>query len=126
MKRLTGDELTTVYPDLFEKIFGYRPDKQIPKFVIVDDKVEGFVSGYLIDKETFYWSWVGHLKGMLGVRRTFNEIERLLQESGVKWIVGRVHNTNTVTQRLMLGLGWYPRGMSQTITGLHIEYIKEL
>jgi hypothetical protein len=125
MKILTGEEKKTVYPVLFEKIFGYKPDKQIPRFVFVDDKVEGFVSGYLLDKETFYMSWAGHVKGMLGVRRAFNDLETQLTETGVKYFVARIENTNTVTQRLLMGMRWIPRGCIVT-DRIYIEYYKEL
>ena len=126
MRVLKGEELTTMYPILFEKVFGIRPDGHVPRTVIVDDKCEGFVSGYRIDTTTFYISWVGHIRGMLGVRRAFKEIEEYMVKIGVKYYVGRVHQFNTVTQRLMLGMGWYPRGAITAADGMYIEYYKEL
>ena len=37
MRILRGEELKE-YPKFFEKIFGFPPDKQIPKTVIVDER----------------------------------------------------------------------------------------
>jgi hypothetical protein len=126
MKILTGEEKKTIYPVLFERIFGVKPEKQIPRIVMTDDKMEGFISGYLIDQENFYMSWVGHINGMIGVRRAFNDMESAMIETGVKYFIGRVHNRNTVVQRLMLGMNWFPRGIVAASDGLYVEYIKEL
>ena len=125
MKYLTPEEIITIYPDLFKRIFGYEPDKQIPRTVLVDDKIRGFISGYLLDTENFYISWGGHLDGFKAVRKLWTEGEATIKEAGIKYFISRIPQKNATTQRLLLGMGWYPRGMMQA-DGLYIEYYKEL
>lgn len=126
MKILTGEEKDTIYPSLFKRIFGFEPDKQIPRVVMIDDKKLGFISGYFIDRENFYMSWAGHIDGMKSVRRAFAEMEAEMKEVGVKYFIARIHNTNTITQRLLLGMHWFPRGIMAGSEGLFVEYYKEL
>jgi hypothetical protein len=125
MKILTGEEKKTIYPELFKKIFGFEPNHQIPRVVITDDKMRGFISGYLLDKITFYTSWVGHLDGFKSVRKAWVGVEEELRQSGVQYLVGRIVNKNTTMQRLIMGLGWIPRGMI-VADAIYIEYYKEL
>jgi len=126
MRILEGDELTTVYPELFKKVFGFESAGQIPRTVIVTDDLEGFVSGYLQDFENFYLSWGGHTKGFTSARRCFLEGEKALKDLGVKWFLTRVENTNTVWQRVLMKMDWVPYGMRVAGGKIYIEYCKEL
>ena len=126
MRLLTGEEVTTIYPKVFKDVFGFESDKQTPRNVFLSEDGKGFVSGYLIDKENFYMSWAGHPGGMLPTRKCFFAMEEYLVDAGVKYFIGRIGNRNTVVQRLMLGMGWYPRGLTVSDNGIYIEYIKEL
>ena len=129
MRSLKGDELTTVYPDIFEKVFGYRPEGHIPRTVIVyekDGEVRGFLSGYLVDTETFYMSWGGSVDKFALSKKFWYEGESEMKELGVRWGQTNVENTNTVWQRMLMGMGWIPHGMRVTQGKLLIEYYKEL
>lgn len=126
MRLLTGEEVIKIYPKVYKDVFGVEPDKQIPRNVFLSEDGKGFVSGYLLDKENFYMSWVGHPEGMKSTRTCFHDVEKYLVDAGVKYFIGRVHNRNIVVQRLMLSMGWYPRGAMVADNGIHIEYIKEL
>ena len=126
MECLTGEELRTIYPELFKKVFGFDSAGQIPRTVIVTDDLEGFVSGYLVNTETFYLAWGGHTKGFTAARRCFQDGEKELKEAGVKWFQTAVENKNTIWQRVLMKMGWFPYGMKVTGGKIYIEYYKEL
>jgi hypothetical protein len=126
MRILTGEELKTVYPELFKKVFGYEAEGQIPRIVIVTEDLEGFVSGYFADRENFYMSWGGHTKGSKAARRLWIDGEATLKEYGVKYFSTVVENVNTSWQRMLMGMGWIPYGMKATQGKIFIEYYKEL
>ena len=126
MKILEGNELMTLYPEIFERCFGFKPDKQIPRMVIVPEDLMGFVSGYMIDTETFYLAWGGHTKGFKAIRRLWADSESTFREHGVKWFQTNVENINTSWQRMLMGMGWIPYGMKATQNKIFIEYYKEL
>jgi hypothetical protein len=126
MRILKGEELTTLYPEIFERCFGFPPESQIPRTVIVTDDLMGFVSGYLIDRETFYLAWGGHINGFKAVRKLWRDGESELKEVGIKWFQTNVENTITSWQRMLMGMGWIPFGMKTTQGKIFIEYYKEL
>jgi hypothetical protein len=125
MRHLTGEEVTDLYPEIFEKVFGFKPDKQVPRTVFATDDLEGFVSGYLIDRETFYLAWGGHTKGMKAAIKCFQEGEKALKEAGVKYFQTAVENTNTAWQRMLMGMGWIPYGL-KVLDKIYLEYSKVL
>jgi hypothetical protein len=128
MRSLKGEELKTIYPEIFEKVFGYRPVGHIPRTVIVQEKegeIKGFVSGYLIDTETFYMAWGGSVDKFVLSRKFWAETEAEIKELGVKWGQTNVENINTTWQRMIMGLGWIPHGVKVTQGKILIEYYKE-
>jgi hypothetical protein len=126
MRLLKGDELTTLYPEIFERCFGFQPDKQIPRIVTVTDDLMGFISGYMLDKENFYLAWGGHVNGFKAIRKQWVDWEAQFKGAGVKWFQTNVENTNSSWQRILLGMGWLPYGMKTTQGKIFIEYYKEL
>ena len=129
MRILTPKEITEQYPIIFEKVFKVPPTNQIPRTVIVqekDDEIIGFVSGYLIDTETFYLAWGGTVSTFTQARKFWVESEAIFKENGVKWFQTNVENTNTSWQRVLMGMGWIPFGIKATGGKLYIEYFKEL
>ena len=130
MRILTGEEVHELYPELFEKVFGFPPDGQVPRTVVVqeqeDGTLTGFVSGYLRDRKTFYISWAGSMKKFTGSRELFAEFEMFLKNKGVQWFTTCVENTNTATQRLLMKMYWYPYGMKMSQGKIYVEYYKEL
>jgi hypothetical protein len=126
MRLLKPEEIIILYPEIFERCFGYPPDYQIPRTVIVTDDLMGFVSGYMLDKENFYMAWGGHTKGFKAARRLWADGEAKFKELGIKWFQTNVENTNTSWQRMLMGIGWVPFGMKVTQGKIFIEYYKEL
>jgi len=129
LRLLSEKEKTEEYPKLFEDCFGYWDEQQIPRDVIVqeeDGEFKGFVSGYMINTDTFYYAWGGVIGNFTGSRRHFNEIYSFLYDNGVRWCQTNVENTNSAWQRMLLGMGWIPHGMKATQGALFIEYYKEL
>lgn len=125
-RQLTQRERATFFPDLCTSIFGEWNRSMRSRNVFVNDAFTGFVSGYLIDRETFYISWAGSNKGFAAGRRAYLDWESNLKNSGVKWITGKIENTNTKTQRLIMGMGWIPRGIITSGNRIYIDYYKEL
>lgn len=126
---LTPRELKKDYPNYFKSIFGTEPSKQIPKTVIVhevDNKIKGFISGYRIDKETFYISWGGTTGNFVGSKKFWFEGEKIIKEHGIKWLHTNVHNIDTVCQRMLMGIGWVPFGLKIAKGKIFVEYFKEL
>jgi len=129
LRILTPKEINDTYPTIYKSIFGISPTNQIPRTVIVqekDDKIVGFISGYLIDKETFYMAWGGSVSKFVNSKKSWNEMEGFFKEHGVKWFQTNVQNTNTQCQRILMGIGWIPFGIKATGGKLYIEYFKEL
>ena len=129
MRTLTPEEIRTIYPEIFKKVFGFEMGQQIPRTVIVheqDDEIIGFVSGYLIDRENFYMSWGGTVSTFTGNRKLWTDSEMEFKKLGIKYFQTVVENTNTACQRLLMGIGWLPFGMKTTKGKLFIEYYKEL
>jgi len=129
MRVLTADERETVYPDIYERVFGTKPEGHLPRTVIVqesEDEITGFISGYRIDNKTFYIAWGGSVNKFVGSRHLWKEGEAILKESRIEWVVTNVENTNTVWQRMLMGVGWIPHGMKVTQGKIFIEYYKEL
>ena len=129
LRILTPEEINDQYPIIFKKIFKDYPVNQIPRTVIVqekDNEIIGFVSGYLIDKETFYLAWGGTVSKFVQAKKFWMEGETLFKEHGVKWFQTNVENTNTQWQRVLMGMGWIPFGIKATGGKLYIEYFKEL
>jgi len=129
LRILTPEEINDTYSTIYKSIFGISPVNQIPRTVIVqekDDKVIGFVSGYLIDRETFYMAWGGTVSKFVQAKKFWVEGEALFKEHGVKWFQTNIENTNTQAQRLLMGMGWIPFGVKATGGKLYIEYFKEL
>jgi len=129
MRVLTPEETNEIYPIIFEKIFKVHPTNHIPRTVVVqekDDEIIGFVSGYLIDTETFYMAWGGTVSKFVQARKFWEEGEALFKEHGVKWFQTNVENINTQWQRVLMGMGWIPFGVKATGGKLYIEYFKEL
>jgi len=126
---LTPEEINTIYPIIFEKIFKVSPTNQIPRTVLVqekDNEIIGFVSGYLIDRETFHLAWGGTVSKFVQSRNLWKESEVIFKEHGVKWFQTFVENINTQWQRVLMGMGWIPFGVKATGGKLYIEYFKEL
>lgn len=126
---LSPEEILSIYPIVFEKIFKIKPEQQIPRTVLVDERdgeIIGFISGYLLDKENFYMSWAGHTSGYKNSRRCFEEMEGLMRIAGIKYFQSCIENTNVITQRLLLGTGWIPYGVKATQGKLFVDYYKEL
>ena len=129
LRILTQEEINKVYPVIFEKIFKVPPTNQIPRTVLVqekDDEIIGFVSGYLIDTETFYMAWGGTVSKFVQAKKFWDEGELTFKEHGVKWFQTNVENTNTQWQRVLMGMGWIPFGIKATGGKLYIEYYKGL
>jgi len=129
LRILTPEEINDTYSTIYKSIFGISPTNQIPRTVIVqekDDKVIGFVSGYLIDTETFYLAWGGTVSKFVQARKFWKESEATFKEHGVKWFQTTVENINTQWQRVLMGMGWIPFGVKATGGKLYIEYFKEL
>jgi len=129
LRTLTPEEINTVYPVIFEKIFKAPPINQIPRTVIVqekDDEIIGFVSGFLINTETFYMAWGGTVSKFVQAKKFWVEGEAFFKEHGVKWFQTNVENINTQWQRVLMGMGWIPFGVKATGGKLYIEYFKEL
>lgn len=131
MIRLLGEaEKETVYPELFREIFGFGNFREIPRIVIVQDDdgvLKGFCSGYLIDKDTFYMAWGGVTGNFTGSRKVYASIYQFIkQKLGASWLQTNVENTNTVWQRVLMGIGHIPHGVKATNGKIYIEYYKEL
>jgi hypothetical protein len=129
MKMLSPEEIKTVYPKIFKEIFGFEPDLQLPRTVLVqerDNKIIGFVSGYLIDRENFYMAWGGTTKTFAGNRQLWRDAEAEFKSFGISYLQSRVENTDTNCQRMLMGIGWIPFGMKATQGKLFIDYYKEL
>jgi len=130
MRQLTPEEISILYSNLFERVFGFAPVDQIPRTVFVHEneygEIKGFVSGYRIDKITFYMAWGGTIGPFAASRKFWNAGMQALKDSGIKWVYTNVENTNTNWQRMLMGLGWVPHGMKVTQGKLFIEYFKEL
>ena len=129
MRVLTPEEINENYNAIYTKIFKAHPTNQIPRTVVVqekDNEVIGFVSGYLIDRETFYLAWGGTVSTFTQARKFWTEGEAVFKEQGVKWFQTNVENTNTSWQRVLMGMGWIPFGIKATGGKLYIEYFKEL
>jgi len=129
MRVLTPEEIDDIYPIIFTKIFKVPPTNQIPRTVVVQEKegeITGFVSGYLIDAETFYLAWGGTVTSFIQARKFWAEGEALFKEKGIKWFQTNVENINTKWQRVLMGMGWIPFGIKVTGGKIHIEYFKEL
>lgn len=127
MRILEGKEKETIYPALFKKCFGYYNDNQIPRFVAIHEREGepiGFVSGYFVDKETFYFAWGGSVDKFVHSRRQWNDYEKLLNRLGAKWLRTQVHNVDTNWQRVLMKMGWIPHGMTVTNGKLHVQYYK--
>jgi len=132
MRSLSGEELKTVYPTLFKEVFGFENTNEIPRIVLVHEDengdIRGFVSGYMITKNTFYLAW-GGIKGGLsfkGTRNYWKDSEGWFKENGVRFFETKVENTNTQWQRMLMGMGWIPHGVHAADSKLYIEYYKEL
>lgn len=129
IRLLSEQEIIDLYPSIFESVFGYYDDKQLPGMVAVqevDGEVRGFVSGYMINKDSFYYAWGGAINGFPGSRRVFLRFYTFLYEIGVRWCSTHIENVNTVWQRLLMGMGWVPYGLKVTQGKIFIEYYKEL
>ena len=126
---LTPKEINDKYPIIFEKIFKVPPTNQIPRTVLVqekDNEITGFAAGYLIDTETFRFTWGGTVSKFIQARKFWADGEAFFKEHGVKWFQTTVENTNTQWQRVLMGMGWIPFGIKATGGKLYIEYFKEL
>jgi len=130
MRIIKGEELYELYPKIFEKVFGYKPEGHIPRILLLQENDEGeaigFVSGYLINQDTFYMAWGGSTAGFAGSRNLWIEGEMYLTNNGVKWMTTIVENTNTAWQRMLMKLGYIPHGMKMTQGKIYVEYYKEL
>jgi hypothetical protein len=129
MRVLTPEEIVQIYPALFQKIFGKSIGNQIPRTVIVQEtegEITGFVSGYLIDTETFYMAWGGTTGKFVKAKKFWEKGENKFKELGVKWFQTAVENVNTPWQRVLMGMGWIPFGIKALNNKLFIQYFKEL
>jgi hypothetical protein len=129
MRFLTKGEIDVLYPEIFHKVFGSYPDKQVPRSVIVqvrNEEIIGFISGYLINRDTFYVSWGGSTGGFKSVRNLWKDGELELNAAGVQWLLTTVHNEDTQVQRMLMGIGFIPRGMKMSEGKIYIEYYKDI
>ena len=129
MKVLTPEEIKTEYPKIFKSVFGFEPEMQLPRTVLVherDGEIIGFVSGYLIDRENFYMSWGGTIKTFTSSRRLWADTEAEFKTIGIRYFQTVVENTDTNCQRTLMGMGWIPFGVKATKGKLFIDYYKEL
>ena len=79
MRVLTPEEINENYNAIYTKIFKAHPTNQIPRTVVVqekDNEVIGFVSGYLIDRETFYLAWGGTVSTFTQARSSGLRVRR--------------------------------------------------
>lgn len=129
MRILSKEEISEIYPVVYRMVFGTEPDNQIPRTVIVhesNEKIDGFISGYLIDNETFYMAWGGTISTFSGIRNFWKEGEKTFKDNGINWFRTVMENTNTVGQRMLMGMGWIPHGMRMVNGKIFVEYYKEL
>lgn len=128
---LTPEERHDLFPSLYESCFGVPPDEPAPPLVIVHENegvINGFVAGFKIGRDTFFYSFGGVVQGkdFIGSRKHFMEVYNYLRNAGIKWCEMRVENTNTTWQRLAMSMGWIPYGIKVHKGIILVEYFKEL
>lgn len=132
MRLLTYIEKEKVYPELFKRVFGFENLNEVVGSVFVhedqDGNLRGFVSGYMIAKNTFYMAWGGLAPGLTfkGTRKYWQSVEKELFDRGLRFIETKVENTNTHWQRTLMGMGYIPHGVHYADRKVYIEYCKAL
>ena len=128
MRLYSEQEISDRYVPMFKRVFGYEPTGHVPRVVIAEEKEDStsFTSGYFVTTDTFYISWAGATGGFKAVRRMWTSAEEEMMEAGVKWFTLKIENTNTQAQRLVLGIGFIPVGITVSGTKIYIEYHKRL
>jgi hypothetical protein len=98
---LTKGEKTTVYPELFKRVFGYEADPLPPQTVFVyenDDtgEIESFLSCYKINHNTLYCAHVGTVDQQQGNSWQLDLLYNYVYDKGIRWLVV---NKRLVTSR---------------------------
>jgi ribosomal protein S18 acetylase RimI-like enzyme len=102
MRRLSPEEMKTVYPKVFTQCYGYWDANQLPEIVLVDEhngEVVCFFSGYLRDGKEIYIQYQGvppHLRGQgIGTRGVINILDYLARKTSIEYLSCLIENTNT-------------------------------
>jgi hypothetical protein len=123
------DEIKSVYPDIFQEIFGYWEEMHVPGYVLlvmIDGEYAGFLACYDHQIDTVYIQFCGFKKEYrksfsIGV---FREIVRLLHLT-YRCILGRIHNGNIKALQVALFAGFKVIGCRQASdNNLYLEIMK--
>lgn len=129
---LTGQEIQTVYPQLFRESFGREDNIQAPSVVAVTKKgneISSFISGYWQDKKQFYIQYAAVLPKFRNPKRNIiiRSALAIMEFIGAQSYYTVTLNTDFVTMKILLALKFSPIGIRQDTGGqLWLEWIKQM
>ncbi len=110
--KLLYSEVESIYPELFERIFKKKDDKQVPSYVYIGFQGEdfvGFVSAYIHNIDSLYISFAGFDDKIEKYSRPllFREVVKYIHKE-FKNIAFKVENINTAAIKVAMNCGFIP------------------
>lgn len=132
-RNLSSVEIYTLYPKVFENIFGYF-DKfhtpQIVDIVVNKNKIIGFASGMLWNKDTWYSQFGGISRNFrnkgFGKKLYDFHLERIQTLFDIKYVTVRIENMNINAIKLILDIGFIAVGISESHGKTYIQFTRRL
>lgn len=126
---LNSDEIETLYPKLFEEVFGHSDIQQAPSIVVVEGEIRAFLAGYWHNRNTFYIAHSGvrpkYNGKFLGTKLLRNCLRYIKENTGVRYFLTMTPNDNVPAIKVLLNTGFKIIGVRQdTNKNLYVEWIK--
>ncbi len=126
--KLLYSEISSVYPELFNRIFKEGDVRQIPSYVYIGflgEKYVGLISAYLHNIDSVYLQYAGFDEGVGKNYRPvlFKEVVQFVHQD-YKNIIFRIENSNIAALKVALNTGFKIIGIRIDGNIVFVELIK--